>query len=121
MKVLVIDDDPLARKIVASVVEKMGHIAIQSSNGRHAWETLWDNSDISLLVTDMMMPDMDGRELMHIVRGNQAFLELPVIILSGVVDEGEVEDLLNLGHCVFCRKPVKADTLKQLIHEIEAV
>ena len=121
MKILVIDDDPLARKIVSSVVEKMGHISIQSSNGRHAWETLWDNSDIGLLVTDMMMPDMDGRELMHIVRGNQAFLELPVIILSGVVDEEEVEDLLKLGHCVFCRKPVKAEILRKLINEAAGV
>ena len=117
MKILVIDDDPLARKVIVSAIEKMGHVAIQSANGKHAWETLWENPEIALIITDMMMPDMDGRELIQIIRGNQAFVELPVIILSGVVGADDVADVLKLGSCVFCRKPAKIDELKKQIHE----
>ena len=121
IKVLVIDDDLLTRKVLASMIEKLGYCAILSGNGKHAWETLWENPDISLVITDMMMPDMDGRELVQIIRGNQAFQELPVILVSGVLEKEEVESVMKLGHCSFCRKPVAADDFKAMVNKaIEA-
>ncbi len=114
-KVLVIDDDILTRKTLSSMIEKLGHCAIQSSNGKHAWETLWENPDIALVVTDMMMPDMDGRELVQIIRGNQAFHEMPVILVSGVLEQEEVESVMRLGGCTFCRKPISADDFRTLV------
>ena len=117
-KVLVIDDDLITRKTVVRNVESLGFTAIQSSNGKHGWETLWENPDISLVITDLMMPDMDGRELMRILRGNQTFQTLPVIIMSGVIDESEVKDLLNLGSSLFCKKPLDTPQLKRCMTEL---
>ena len=115
IKVLVIDDDILTRKVLASMVERMGHCAIQSGNGKHAWETLWENPDMALVITDLMMPDMDGSELVQIIRGNQAFHELPIILVSGVVEMEQVEAIMKLGGCFFCRKPVASDEFKSLV------
>ena len=115
IKTLVIDDDPVSRKMLAKALEKGRHITIQSANGKHAWETLWENHDIGLVVTDMMMPDMDGRELIQIIRGNQAFYDLPIVIVSGVVASDQVEDVLRLGNCVFCNKPINLDEIRSKI------
>lgn len=120
IKIIVIDDDILTRKVLSSMVEKMGYCVIQSANGKHAWETLWENPDIALVVTDMMMPDMDGSELVQVIRGNQAFQDLPIILVSGVVDPEDVEAVLKLGNCTFCKKPVAADEFKAMVKQAVA-
>lgn len=117
-KVLVIDDDLITRKTVVKNVESLGFVAIQSSNGKHGWETLWENPDITLVITDIMMPDMDGRELLRVLRGNQTFQSLPVIVMSGISRESEVKDLLNLGYACFCRKPLDVPELKARVNEL---
>ena len=120
-KVLVIDDDVITRKMLVKSVEKLGYFVIQSSNGRHGWETLWENPDIGLVITDMMMPDMDGREFMKVVRGNQIFESLPVLIVSGVSSEADVADLLALGHACFCKKPLNNAELKESVDRLVCV
>jgi DNA-binding response OmpR family regulator len=117
-KVLVIEDDVVARSMIAKLVESLGYVAIQSCDGRQGWETLWENRDIALVITDMMMPDMDGRELIQILRGNEAFSSLPVVIVSGVLSEAEVKPLVDLGHCTFCPKPINPSELKARIGEM---
>ena len=117
-KILVIEDDVVTRSMLSKLVESLGHVAIQSCDGRQGWETLWENRDISLVITDMMMPDMDGRELIQILRGNEEFRALPVIIVSGVLSEQEVAPLVKLGNCTFLPKPIKSDQLKQRISSV---
>lgn len=119
-KALVIDDDLVTRMILVQQIEALGFMAIQSSNGRHGWETLWENQDVCLIVTDLVMPDMDGRELLKIIRGNESFKELPVIICSGVARGEEVQDLLALGHACFCAKPLDGRKLSELISQVMA-
>jgi CheY-like chemotaxis protein len=115
MKALVIDDDQVARKILAAALEKNGWSVIQSGNGKHGWETLWENQDIAMIVSDLAMPDMDGRELVQLIRGNQAFDNLAIVIVSGVIKQENAQDLLEFPHCRFCRKPVSLDVFKQTV------
>ena len=117
-KVLVIEDDLISRKMLVKAVEDLGLIAIQSCDGRQGWETLWENQDVCLIITDMMMPDMDGRELIQIVRGNEQFSQLPIIIVSGVVTPEEVESLLKRPPCTFCQKPINLEQLRKAIHKM---
>ena len=115
MKIIIIDDDPTTRKVIAASVTRLGHVTIEARDGKHAWEMLWDNRDIGLVITDMMMPDMDGRELIQILRGNADFADLPVIIVSGISTEESVQDLLDFGNCQFLPKPVDTKALKASI------
>ncbi len=119
-KILVIEDDVVARSMLAKMVEGLGYAAIQSCDGRQGWETLWENRDIALVITDMMMPDMDGKELIQILRGNDEFRELPVIIVSGVISEAEVRPLIELGNCTFCAKPINPEELKSKVRAMLA-
>lgn len=115
MKTLVIDDDVIGRKILVKALESLGHWVIQSGNGRHGWETLWENQDTALVVTDMLMPDMDGGELTRLIRGNSLFEDLPIVIISGVVAESELDNLIKLPKVSFLPKPIDISKFKSSV------
>ena len=71
-KVLVVDDDRTARATVAGGIELAGHTTIQAADGERAYAILEDNPDVGMVVTDVLMPRMDGRELVRILRGQPA-------------------------------------------------
>lgn len=110
--ILIAEDDLVTMKLLSNVVQSMGFVPIKCSNGKRAWETLSDNPEICLLFTDICMPELDGRDLIRMVRGNSKFDNLPIIISSGVVTLEEVHDLLSLGASRFMGKPVDVAELK---------
>ena len=114
-KILIAEDDTTSAKILKKTIESLGHTVILAGNGKRAFETLVDNPDISLLVTDVMMPELDGTELTRIIRGNQALEKLPVIIISAVASLEEVKDLLLYDASEFMKKPVNLEHLKNSI------
>ena len=120
-KILIAEDDPTSRRIILKCVEASGHFGIACSNGRRAWETLLDNPDISLLITDISMPDMDGRELIASVRASSDLKQLPIVIVSGVVGPNEIASLIEEGASRFLPKPLNvsylADYLKILLSQ----
>ena len=105
-KVLVVDDEPTSCRLICLALEKLDYITIASFNGRHAWETLQANHDIGLLVTDVVMPELDGEQLVHQVREAREFAKLPIIIMSAVVGPKAVSSLLEQGATWFLPKPV---------------
>lgn len=121
-RVLIVDDDPTIRRIVAAVVRKMGHEIIISGNGRHAWETLQVDESIDVLVTDIEMPEMDGRELVANLRRHEALSDLPVVVVSGAVGPREIAQLLDLGASRFVAKPIKpARLISEIKHALSVV
>ncbi len=121
-KVLIIDDDRSSRLLLKHILERMGFAVIQSGNGRHGWETLWENLDISFVITDMMMPDMDGRELIHLIRQDEEQKELPVIILSGCYSTEDVQPVIEISpnFTYFLNKPLNKETLTKHIEKINS-
>ncbi len=111
-KILIAEDDPTTQVMVLRTVEKMGHVAFISPNGKHAYEALNAQNGFSLLISDIMMPEMDGRQLIQTLRGTSEFKELPIIIMSAVVGIKEISDLLDLGASYFQPKPIDLEELK---------
>jgi len=118
MKILLIDDDAISRKMLAQALEQAGYFVIQGRNGRHGWETLFENDDIELVITDMVMPDIDGRELVELIRQRHVNPALPVIIFSGLVNQDEVQDLLDMGNCCFIAKPLNVGQIKAAVLDL---
>lgn len=114
-KILVAEDDPSSQLLAVQIVEDMGHTAFVSPNGKHAHETLKVNKDISLLLTDLMMPEMSGQELIKTLRGDIDFMELPIIIMSAVASIGEISDMLKIGATLFMAKPLDHEELQGYI------
>ncbi len=114
-KILVAEDDGVARLLMREVIEKMGHVAFLSPNGEHAYEALELNQGFELLITDLMMPKMDGTQLIKTLRGHSGFMDLPIIIVSAVLGVKEISYLLDLGATYFLPKPLNIQEMKEHI------
>jgi CheY-like chemotaxis protein len=114
-KVLIAEDDPVSQKFVSLVVEHMGHCALVSPNGRHAWEALQAENNFSLLITDVMMPGMDGTTLIRNLRSVERHRELPVLAMSAFIGVNDISGLLSIGATWFLPKPVEIAALEEYL------
>lgn len=114
-KILVAEDEKNVRELFVNVIEKMGHVAIQSPDGRLAWDILQANPDIKLVVCDIAMPNLDGRQFIHRVRKCPDLASLPVVAVSGVIRPKEIAQLLKEGASCFLSKPVDLQELRETI------
>lgn len=102
--VLVVDDDPLILRVVATVLDLEEYDVVTAGSGPEAMEQL-EAAAPDLVVTDLMMPDMDGFELCAAIRSDPAHAGLPIIVLTardGVADRRRGADV---GSDVFLTKP----------------
>lgn len=107
MKVLIVEDEPLIRLGLASLVEEAGFIALDVPNADAAVEVLEDQSEIAVLVTDVDMPgSMDGIALARVVRDR--WPQIRIIAISGKVG---VNAMTLPPGASFFAKPVREDAL----------
>lgn len=111
-RILIAEDDRISQKLAVKIVEELGHTAFVSPDGLHALEALKSSNNFDMLLTDIMMPKMDGQQLIQTLRGDQQFKDLPIIIMSAVVGLGEISNLLKLGATLFCAKPLNKAELQ---------
>ena len=114
-KIVLAEDDLSTRLVVVKLLESMGHAVIQASSGTRAINVLADNRDVALLITDFMMPDLDGKMLVRAVRADPSHSKLPILMMSGVVRLDEIASVLELGVDRFISKPIKTDELKEYV------
>jgi CheY-like chemotaxis protein len=79
--ILVVDDDPEVREVVAEFLEDFGYQVLQAGGGVEALGVLAQTSDVRMLITDVRMPDMSGLELAEVATQRQH--DLKVILISG--------------------------------------
>ncbi|MDO9082328.1 MAG: response regulator [Humidesulfovibrio sp.] len=115
-KILIAEDDALSQRFVATVVDRMGHSSFVSPNGRHAWEALCAENSFAMLITDIMMPGMDGTSLIRAIRADQRFATLPIVIMSAFIGIKEIAELLEIGATWFMPKPVDRAMLEDYIN-----
>ena len=108
--VLVVDDEVGALTLVAIMLERTGLDILKAQNAKIALEILETNHP-DLMVTDIMMPGMDGIELCRTVRANPRFKNLPIILLSARRDPESVKSGLEAGADDYLQKPVLHRTL----------
>lgn len=119
-KILIIDDDKMSRRMIHRFLEARGFCCIESGNGKHGWETLCENDDILLVITDMQMPDLDGAELVALMRSTSEFFDMPVIIISGALSEESVAPSrdFNPDCTFFIPKPLKMKEIEKLVRTL---
>jgi CheY-like chemotaxis protein len=115
--ILVVDDEPMALKLVQSILEKRGFEVLISTSPTQALQIYEAQRErIELLISDIVMPEMDGTRLAsHIVALNP---ELPVLFMSGFVTEHEVEQAGRIAQFAFIRKPFRPATLVQAVQKM---
>ncbi|MET0344337.1 MAG: response regulator [Polyangiales bacterium] len=116
-KVLIVDDEPTTRFLIRRFVHDLGHMVIESSNGRRGWDVLWDNRDIDLVITDLMMPEMTGEGLIQMIRASTELRKLPVLVITAQTEADEMKYLVDLGASGFARKPI-TPAIKTVIQRV---
>jgi len=88
---------------------------VTATNGQDAIKLLDDQPDVSLILTDVMMPEMDGYETMRRIRENPAHRQLPIISLTAKAMKGDREKCLQAGASDYVAKPVNTEQLLSLV------
>ena len=102
--VLVVDDDELAGKAVVQLLSRRGFTMLTAQDGRAALRMLGEQP-VDVLVLDVMMPEMTGLEVCHVLRADARFADLPVILLTGCDDIETRAAGMKLGVSEFLCKP----------------
>jgi signal transduction histidine kinase/CheY-like chemotaxis protein len=110
-KVLVIDDDVRNVFAIVGMLETYGMTVLHAPNGRKGIEVLLANTDIDLILMDVMMPEMDGYATTAAVRAMSQFAELPIIAVTAKAMQGDREKSMDSGANGYVTKPVDADQL----------
>jgi len=104
--ILVVDDDPVQRLLVATTLERNGFRVTQAEDGAVALEHLAGGAECALLLTDLHMPKLDGDELVRRVRANKHTATLPIVVLTGSSEADRESELIDIGADDYIRKPV---------------
>ncbi|MFB6629612.1 HAMP domain-containing protein [Streptomyces sp. NPDC056362] len=109
--VLVVDDDARNLYALSGILELHGITVLHAENGRKGIETLQAHPDVSLVLMDVMMPEMDGYTATARIRELPEYAELPVIAVTAKAMPGDREKSLASGASDYVTKPVDADEL----------
>ena len=114
--VLVVDDHPINRRMLARQLNALGYAVLTAADGREAL-ALWQEGGFAVLITDCQMPVVDGYQLAHAIRKLEAGLKsrLPIIACTANVSTESRQQCFSVGMDEVITKPVELATLKQLL------
>ncbi|MEY4704051.1 MAG: hypothetical protein RL042_247 [Nitrospirota bacterium] len=110
--ILIADDDPLILSLLRDILCPVGYQVLEAANGNQALSQLRQRK-VDLIITDLMMPGMDGLELIRAVR--REFPEIPMIAMSGGFGEQFLPIAEVLGSQAILSKPFKVDRVKEMV------
>lgn len=113
-RILVVDDHPDNREVLAKRLERQGHRTAQAEHGRHALEML-ATSPFDLVLLDVMMPEMDGYTALHRMKEDPALRHIPVIMISALDEIESVVRCIETGAEDFLPKPFNPTLLRARI------
>ncbi len=116
MKILLAEDSGFQRKNLSQMLSENGYEVIQAINGKDALEHIDNGEKFDLLITDLLMPEMNGINLIKELKNNH--VDLKVIVLTADIQKTVKEECLKLGVLKFLPKPISEN---DLISEVKAV
>lgn len=118
IKILVVEDTPPVLRALQRQLELEGYSFLSATNGQEALDILAKEENISLIISDWMMPIMDGFELLETIKKDDRYKDLPFLMLTGKDSpEGETKAILA-GAIDYARKPYKPEEFMAQIDKI---
>ena len=118
--VLLVDDDSRNIFALSSVLERRGMRVLTATTGREAVNLLSQNSEVAIVLMDIMMPEMDGYQTMQAIREKAEWRKLPIVALTAKAMKGDREKCLEAGASDYLAKPVNTEqllaTLRMWLH-----
>lgn len=114
MRILLCDDEKLSRMVIRNLLQKAGYLVECVENGRHAIEKLRQSpEEFSLVMSDVVMPEVNGLDLLRYVRSEPKLRAVPVVMMSAHEEAATVFDCIRNGAEDYLLKPV---TPKEVTH-----
>jgi CheY-like chemotaxis protein len=113
---LVVEDDASVRVLITSVLSKLGYQVIEAGNPLDALALLENGSQFDLIVTDVIMPQMNGKDLYERIKAQK--LDVKVLFISGYTDDALVNLGVLDGNLSFLEKPFSPARLAQTIRKV---
>ena len=110
-KILVVDDDPEIVELLQDALNRDGRFEVQAASSGYDAGILTQRFRPDLILLDYMLPDVNGNIVCQTIRKNPEFENIRIIIVSGVVKQDEIEQLLKSGADSFVRKPFDVERL----------
>jgi diguanylate cyclase (GGDEF)-like protein len=111
VRVLVVDDEPVSRLLVTTIVERLGHECVPADDGESAWRQ-FDEHKPDVLITDRMMPGIDGLELCRRIRADPRAGYTYIVLVTALGERDEVMRGMEAGADDYLVKPVDPIDLK---------
>jgi two-component system OmpR family response regulator len=120
-KVLVVDDDPEIVELFVDVLDRDGRFEVKTANTGYDAGVLTQEFLPDLVILDYMLPDINGNVVCQTIRKNPNFEHMKIVIVSGVVNQDEINELLRSGADEFVKKPFNIEKLIERIGELLTV
>ena len=104
-RILIADDDPIVRHLVASAVRRDGYNPVTVEDGREAIRILQSDAGFGAAVFDMMMPHLEGIDIIRHMRTEKRLMRIPVIMMTSETELKLMKDSFEAGATVFLPKP----------------
>jgi two-component system NtrC family sensor kinase len=120
LNVLVVDDDAISQRLIATYLSRWGYTVTTASDGAAAWE-LFEENEYEIVITDWMMPNVDGLELIRRIRASERGAYVYALLLTARTDTGDIVRGMEIGADDFIGKPFDRDELRVRVREGERV
>lgn len=118
--VIVVEDSQVNRKILVHLLIKFGYNVAEFENGKEAWAAISQNNpkDPVIIFSDIMMPELDGINLLRLVRHEGPNPTIPFILLTAVSDKDSIVEAKKLNVNGYLLKPVSHDKVRKKLSEL---
>jgi DNA-binding response OmpR family regulator len=117
-KILVVDDDPEIVELFVDVLERDGRFEVKTASTGYDAGMITQEFNPDLIILDYMLPDINGNVVCKTIRQKPEYEHTKIIIVSGVVNQDEVNELLKAGADEFVKKPFNIEKLIERIGEL---
>src|SRR5947209_5510466 len=114
-RVLVADDDPVIRLLVTSILKNEGYTPVVVEDGREAYRVLQSDSDFKAAIFDMIMPHLEGVEIIRHMRTERRLMRIPVMLITSERDLKLMAESFAAGAAVFLPKPFTTGQLRLML------
>ena len=109
--ILIVDDSKTVRNLVAFIMKKEGFRITMAEDGLDGLEKLYSAGDVDLIISDINMPRMDGFTFIRTVREQEAYRDLPIVVLSTEGQEKDIQTGMSLGANLYMVKPAQPEIM----------
>jgi CheY-like chemotaxis protein len=114
-RILVADDDPAILRLVTAIVEKEGYTVVPARDGREAYQLLQKGGDFLACVFDVVMPHIQGPELVRYMKTERKLMKIPVMMMTAEQNPKLSSDSFAAGAVVFLPKPFTTSQLQTML------